>query len=272
MRVRTRTWFSFVVAVSVLFIIASQFSVFDPLDEAVLVIAQPIESGLSDATQPLADLVNNVTDAGRLSDENQALRQAIERLTADNAQLLASEAELSQLRQFLNIRTARPNDSFVEANVFAQDASNSKDLIAIDAGGLDGLKEGMVVLTLQGSLIGTVTKVLSNWAWVTLITDPSSAVSALLQESRTQGVVAGSVSGDLTMEFVSATADVKEGDLVLTSGIGGGYPPEELIGQVVGVDRAAQDLFQSVRIKPLADLSRLEGVLVQTSFVVKETN
>ena len=61
MRVRTRTWFSFVVAVSVLFIIASQFSIFDPLDSAVLVVAQPIESGLRDATQPLADLVNNVT-------------------------------------------------------------------------------------------------------------------------------------------------------------------------------------------------------------------
>jgi len=272
MRVRTRTWFSFVVAVSVLFIIASQFSIFDPLDSAVLVVAQPIESGLRDATQPLADLVNNVTDAGRLSDENQTLRQEIERLTASNAQLQASETELNELRQLLNIRTAKPNDSFVEANVFAQDASNSKDLIAIDAGSSDGLKEGMVVLTRQGSLIGTITNVLNNSAWVTLITDPSSAVSALAQESRTQGVIAGSVNGDLTMEFVSETADVKEGDLVLTSGIGGGYPPDELIGQVVGVDKAAQELFQSVHIKPLADLSRLEGVLVQTSFVPKEAS
>jgi rod shape-determining protein MreC len=272
MRARTRTWFSFVVAISVLFVIASQFSIFDPLDSAVLVVAQPIESGLRGATQPLADLVNNVTDAGRLSDENQALRQENERLTASNARLQASETELNQLRQLQNIRIAKPNDSFVEANVFAQDAGNSKDLIAIDAGSSDGLKDGMVVLTRQGSLIGTVTKVLNNSAWVTLITDPSSAVSALVQESRTQGVAAGSVNGDLTMEFVSETADVKEGDLVLTSGIGGGYPPDELIGQVVGVDKAAQELFQSVHIKPLADLSRLEGVLVLTSFVPKDAS
>jgi rod shape-determining protein MreC len=68
------------------------------------------------------------------------------------------------------------------------------------------------------------------------------------------------------MEFVSETADVKEGDLILTSGIGGRYPPDELIGQVVGVNKSAQELFQSVRIRPLADLSRLEGVLVLTSF------
>jgi rod shape-determining protein MreC len=156
--------------------------------------------------------------------------------------------------------------------VFAHDPSNVKDLIAIEAGSSDGVKEGMIVLTRQGSLIGSVTKVLNNSAWVTLITDPSSAVSALVQESRTQGVVAGSVSGDITMEFVSETADVKEGDLVVTSGVGGRYPPNELVGQVVGVDKAAQELFQSVHIKPLADLTRLEGVLVLTSFVPKDAN
>ena len=272
MRVRTRTWFSFVVAVSVLFIIASQFSIFDPLDSAVLVVAEPIERGIRSATQPLADLVNNVTDAGSLSDDNQKLRQEIEQLTASNARLQASETELAQLRQLLNIRIAKPTDSFVEANVFAKDPSNSKDRIAIDSGSSDGIKDGMPVLTRQGSLIGTVTKVLKNSAWVTLITDPSSAVSALVQESRTQGVVAGAVDGDLTMEFVAETADVKEGDIVLTSGIGGGYPADELIGQVVGVDKSAQDLFQSVRIKPLADLTRLDGVLVLTSFVPKDAN
>ncbi len=272
MRVRTRTWFSFVVAVSVLFIVASQFSVFDPLDDAVLMVAAPIESSLHDATQPLADLVNNVTDAGRLSDDNQALRQELERLKADNARLLASETELNQLRQLQNIRGIRQGDSFLEANVFAREPSNLKEMIAIDAGSSDGITEGMAVLTRQGSLIGTISKVLDHSAWVTLIIDPSSAVSALVQESRTQGVVAGSTDGDLTMEFVAETADVKEGDLVLTSGIGGRYPANELIGQVVGVDKAAQELFQAVRVKPLADLTRLEGVLVLTSFVPKDAD
>jgi rod shape-determining protein MreC len=270
MRVRTRTWFSFVVAVSVLFIIASQFRVFDPLDNGVLVISAPIEQGLRTATQPLADLVNNVTDTNHLSSDNQALRQEIERLKAENARLQASDTELNQLRQLQNIRASRPNDSFVEADVFAHDPSNLKDAIAIEAGSSDGVKEGMVVLTRQGSLIGSVTKVLNNSSWVTLIVDPSSAVTALVQESRTQGVVAGSVNGDLKMEFVSETADVKEGDLVLTSGVGGRYPPNELIGQVVGVNKAAQELFQSVSVKPLADLSRLESVLVLTSFTPKE--
>jgi rod shape-determining protein MreC len=270
MRVRTRTWFSVVVAIGALFVVAGQLGVFAPAENAVLVVVEPIESTMRDATRPLADFVNNVTDTGRLSDENQALREEVERLTAENGRLQASESELNDLKQLQNIRVARPDDAFVEANIFASDSSNARNVIAIDVGSSDGVKKGMIVLTRQGSLIGTVTRELSNAAWVTLITDPSSAVSALVQESRTQGVVAGSVNGELTMEFVSGTAEIKEGDLVVTSGVGGGYPPDELIGQVIGVDRAAQELFQSVRVRPLADISKLESVLVQLSFVPRE--
>lgn len=88
--------------------------------------------------------------------------------------------------------------------------------------------------------------------------------------SRVQGVVAGSTDGNLTMEFVEGTADVNAGDLVLTSGIGGSYPPGEVIGKVTNVERTAQELFQSVRVEPLAALERLESVLVLTSFVPQQ--
>jgi rod shape-determining protein MreC len=169
----------------------------------------------------------------------------------------------------VEIRRPEPADVLVAANVFAHDPNNLKDIIAIDLGRADGLQEGMVVLTSQGSLVGSVTRVLGDVAWVTLITDPDSAVSALIQESRTQGVVVGAADGTLTMEFVKETADVQAGDLVLTSGIGG-LPPGELIGQVVEVGQAAPELFQEVRVQPLADLSRLEEVLVLTSFLPQE--
>lgn len=270
MRVRTRTWFSLVVAASVLFIAGSVAGIFDPLEDAVLSAAAPIESGLRDATRPLADFVNNLTDINRLSDENQSLREENERLTADVARLRELESELQQLRQLLDVRGDRAGEVFVAANVFAQEPSNLKDVIAIDRGRDDGVQEGMIVLTRQGSFIGSVTRVLDGVAWVTLITDPNSAVSAIVQESRAQGVVAGSVEGTLTMEFVAETADVKEGDLVLTSGLGGRHPAGELIGQVVDVERTAQEVFQSVHVQSLADFSRLESVLVLTSFLPQE--
>ena len=270
MHVRTRTWFSFVVIASLLFMAASRFGIFDPLENATLTISAPLESGLRGATTPLADFVNNLTDTHRLSGENQRLREENETLKSEVASLRANEAELNDLRAFLNVRGDRQGESFVEANVFAQEPSNQRRRIAIDRGTKDGVREGMIVLTRQGSLVGSVTKALDDVAWVTLVSDQSSAVSAAVQRSGGQGVVAGSLDGSLTMEFVAGTADVKEGDLVVTSGVGGHHPPGELIGQVTKVERAAQELFQSVRVQPLADLSHLENVIVMTSFLPKD--
>ncbi|MCH7718116.1 MAG: rod shape-determining protein MreC [Chloroflexi bacterium] len=269
MHVRTRTWFSVVVVASILFMAGSRFAFFEPLENAVLTVAVPIESALRDATRPAADFVNNLTDINRFSGENQALREENERQTVEIARLREVERDFTQLSLLVDIRQIRPEDVLVAASVFARDPSNLKDIIAINRGRADGLEEGMVVLTPQGSLVGSITRVLGDVAWVTLITDPNSAVSALIQESRTQGVVVGAADGTLTMEFVKETADVQEGDLVLTSGIGG-LPPGELIGRVVEVGQAAPELFQEVRVQPLADLSRLEKVLVLASFLPQE--
>lgn len=269
MPVRTRTWFGLVVAASLLFMAGSRFAVFDPLENAVLFVVAPVESALRTTTRPVADFVNNLTDINRLSDENQSLREENERLVAEVAGLREVERELQQIRQLLEL-SDRSGDSFVDANVFAYEPSNQKDAVAIDRGRDDGLREGMIALTRQGSLVGSISQVLDDVAWITLITDKDSAVSALIQESRAQGVVVGAVDGTLTMEFVEETADVKEGDLVFTSGVGGRHPPGELIGQVVEVEQAAQELFQAVTVEPLADLSRLEAVLVLDSFLPLE--
>lgn len=267
LRVRTRTWFTVVVAASALFLLGSRFGVFDPLENAVLVVTGPIEEGLRGATRPVADFVNNIADINRLKDENQSLREENERLQGQVAGLQDAEAARQQLELLNNIREAKPDDAFLAANVIAREPSNSQDMIAIDLGKSDGLEEGMIVITRQGSFVGTVTRALDDVAWVTMITDPTAGVSAVIQSSRAQGVVVGSPDGTLTMEFVEDTADVKAGDLVLTSGISGLAPPGEVIGRVVDVQNPAQDLFQSVHVEPLADLSHIEHVLVLTSFL-----
>lgn len=270
MHVRTRTWLSFVVIAGLLFMAGSRFGIFDPLENAVLVAVAPVESALQDATRPVADFVNNLTDINNLTAENRDLREENERLLAQLSQAREVETENQQLRQLLDIREARPDDTFVAASVFARDQTNTRAAIAIDRGSSDGIREGMIVLTQQGSLIGSVSKVLDDVAWVTLITDADSAVSAVVQESRAQGVVAGAPDGTLEMEFVQETADISEGDYVLTSGLSGRHPQGELIGRVVDVERTAQELFQSVRVEPLADLSRIERVLVLENFMPQE--
>lgn len=267
MRVRTRNWFSLVIAASILFIAGSRLAFFEPMENAVLIIAAPVESALRDATRPVADFVNNLTDVNRLTGQNQNLREENEQLNVDIARLREVERRFQEQERFLENRVLASGDTFVTASVFANEPSNVSAAIAIGRGTSDGLQEGMVVLSPQGSLVGTISRVLKDSAWVTLITDQTSAVSSLIQESRAQGVVVGAADGTLTMEFVEETADVKEGDFVITSSIGGRYPSGELIGRVIEVGQASPELFLKVRIEPVADLLRLEYVHVLVSFL-----
>jgi rod shape-determining protein MreC len=125
----------------------------------------------------------------------------------------------------------------------------------------------MPAVTEGRALVGTVTKVEADHAWITLVTDVDSAVSSLTLEARANGVVSGGYSRQLTMEFVSQEAPVKEGDTVVTSGRGGSYPAGLVIGRVTGISGSRQEVFQKVTVEPLASLARLETVLVMTSFV-----
>jgi rod shape-determining protein MreC len=263
---RTWLWLAIVIAAGLVLMGASRLAVLEPVENLVLRVTSPVQDALRDASRPLADFLTNLTDVDELTDENQRLREEIDRLTSEVSRLRGSEIRLQQLQQLLQVKETHPEDEYLVANVFAQDPSNLKEVIAIDRGKADGVREGMVVVTEGRSLVGRVTKALDDYAWATLITDPNSAVSAMIQESRAQGVVAGSHSGRLSMEFVRQDAQVNEGDVVLTSGLGGTFPQGILIGRVTEVDRQAQELFQSVSVEPLAGLSRLETVLVLTSF------
>ena len=187
---------------------------------------------MRDTTRPIADWVNNITDARALSKENQRLRDENERLTNDLTRAREDAVQAQQAQDLDQVRQQFPNDTFLSASVVSRDASDLRSLVAIDRGSSDGVKEGMIVVTEGHSLVGTVSKVYSDYAWIMLITDPKSAVSAMVQESRAQGVVAGNYDGALNMEFVGQGAAVQKGDFVITSGVGGGYPPDIVIGRV----------------------------------------
>src|SRR5439155_13804908 len=109
------------------------------------------------------------------------------------------------------VRQQFPNETFLGAAVVSRDSSNVRSVVAIDRGSSDGVRKGMIVVTEGRSLVGTVSKVFDGYSWVTLITDPKSAVSAFVQESRAEGVASGNYDGSLTMEFVGQGAVVKQG-------------------------------------------------------------
>ena len=266
MTARTLVWTGFIAIFAFALMAASRFAVLEPVENVTLDVTSPMQQALSSATEPVADWVNDITDVSGLSSENDRLRAENERLTNELARAREEMAQQQQGQELNEVRRAFPDYQFLHAGVISRDASNVRSLIAIDRGRSDGIDEGMIVITEGSSLVGTVTKALDDYAWVTLITDPKSAVSARVQESRAEGVVAGNYSGELTMEFVGQGAVVKEGDFVLTSGVGGGYPPGFIIGRVSSSTAREQELFQDVRVAHLASLSGIERVLVVTNF------
>jgi rod shape-determining protein MreC len=122
----------------------------------------------------------------------------------------------------------------------------------------------MPVVTNQG-LVGRIDAVIADAARVQLITDPASAVN-VFAECRYQRDLFGSVTGDMSLDMISQNATVESGDLILTSGLGGGFPSDLIIGQVITVRTLEFELFQQATIQPAVDFTRLEIVLVITNF------
>jgi len=263
---RTLVWTGFIAIVAFTLMAASRLTVLDPVENLTLNVTSPLSSSLHNATRPIADWVNNLTDASGLSAENKRLGEENERLTNELARAREDAVQQQDARDLDAVRKQFPNDSFLAADVVSRDSSNVRAIVAINRGASDGVRPGMIVVTEGRSLVGTISRVYDGYSWVTLITDPKSAVSAIVQESRAEGVVAGNYDGALNMEFVGQGAAVKQGDFVLTSAVGGGYPAGVVIGRVSTVQKTEQDLFQSVHVDHLASLSGLEKVLVLTSF------
>lgn len=171
-------WLGSVFLVSIISIVLSHHGALDPVRNVSLRASAPVEGGLRDIASPISDFVDGVTDHGDVVRENEQLRQENERLQKLIAEHDDALARIKQLEDALDVKASHPEDQFLTVNVIAQDPSGLKRAIAIDRGQSDGIDEGMVVLSRNGTLVGTVSASYKNYAWVRLVTDPDSTVNA----------------------------------------------------------------------------------------------
>ncbi|MGE0460762.1 MAG: rod shape-determining protein MreC [Vicinamibacterales bacterium] len=204
-------------------------------------------------------LWSGYVDLRGVRDENASLRQQLQALQIrlQEERALAQRAE--DLRQLLELRQRAELDT-TAAEIIAASASPEFRTVTIDKGSTDGLQADMAVISPAG-VVGRLILPSRRAAKVQLLIDRNAAAGAIIERSRAQGVVVGFGTGELRMDYVSATADVKAGDLVVTSGIDGIYPKGFVIGTVDSVDKGT-GTYQEVRVRPAVDFSRLEEVLV----------
>ena len=228
-------------------------------ERVVLRVTAPLQNALDFTWDGVAGIWGHylwLVDTSRQNDvllrENRSMRGE---LTSMEELRLANQ----RLRRMLDFVEEMELEG-VAAEVIAEDATSWFRTVVIDKGSDDGLSEGMPVVVPEG-VVGRVIRVSSQEARVLLITDASSAAAALVQRTRTRGISRG--EGDvLKLDFALRQEDIVVGDKVITSGMGGVFPKGLAIGEVIEVEKGEYGLFQAVKVRPVADFSRLEEVLV----------
>lgn len=227
---------------------------------------QFISTFFNQAARSINDIFSNFSDNQTLRERNAELEEALARSQAELVELREIASDAARLAELLDYVSATDNQETLTAEVIGYDQNSLIRTIIINKGARDGVAVGMPVVTKQG-LVGRIIDVTALAARVLLITDPSSSVSARLQTSRAQGIVQGRLTGNLRMGLIPLEASVEVGDVVLTSGLGGNFPPDIVIGQVTSVRQFEFELNQEAEVRSLVSFDTLEFVLVVTNFV-----
>lgn len=224
-----------------------------------------VQAWLSSRYVAVQDFFTSPRDMASLRQRNAELEAEVAELQAQIIQLQQDVGETQVLAALVDFVRVRPENDYEAAAVIGRDPSPFLHYVIINRGSNEGILRGMPVVTHQG-LIGRIDAVIADASRVQLITDPASSVNVRLQNAETEASLVGSVTGDLTLELIPQDINVQPGDLVLTSGLGGGYPPDLIIGQVINVRSRDFDLFQQATVQPVVDFNRLEIVLVIVNF------
>jgi rod shape-determining protein MreC len=219
------------------------------------------------ATRYLAvyQLVRSPGDVNQIRTENEQLKNENALLRSQLIQLQEQQKDNEVIYALLKVARAQPTSDYLAAMVIGRDSSPFMRYVMIDQGSDAGLRRGMPVLTAQG-LVGRIDAVTASAARVQLVIDSGSAVNVRLPDAEADAMLVGSVTGDISLEMIPQEAEVRPGELILTSGLGGTYPSNILVGQVSSVRKLQTALFQSASVQPVVDFANLRAVLVVTNF------
>ncbi len=236
-----------------------------PVESVLAVPITPLQRLMADLGRHALDAVGFLREIRGLREEVQRLRAQVEDLQTENTRLQELAAENAELKALLGIVQESPQTTFVAATVIGYETDPYLRYLILDVGTRHGVREGMPVITRGSALVGRIAAADLNRSRVRLLTDTGSQVGALLGATRASGVVIGQPDGSLLLDFVLPDEEIRPGDVVLTSGVGGQIPRALVIGQVAEVVGSGEP-FRRARIRPAVDPRRLTYVLVITSF------
>lgn len=227
----------------------------------VLEIVGPVENVLSYSARRVGDFWSNYLALVNVRQENRNLQELIAQQDKALREIGEFKTANERLTALLGLKEAYPYLEMKAAYVLAWEPGPWFRAIVISQGSSDGLAIGQPVIHNQG-VVGRVVEVSPNYARVLLASDFNSSIDAFIQRTRAVGILSGQNARPMAMKYVRKDEDVRPGDLVVTSGLGGYFPRGLPLGTVSRVNRQNADIFMEVDVLPQVTFDRLEEVLV----------
>ena len=258
-----------VAATLVLALIALRISAKNPgelstLDRGILGVVSPAQAAMSTVVRAVAGVAGRYAELTHVRAENERLRSENERLRTELMQEKRVAAESGRYQRLLGLRDVTPAETLA-ARVIAIDASPYFRTAHVEIDRGEGMvRRGMPVLAAEG-VVGRINRVSGQSADILLAVDPRSAIDVVIPRTGGRGILRGRAGDNgyrCTIEYLVRGEQAREGDLVMTSGLGGTFPRDLGIGKVTRVAPNSSGLYQEVEVTPDVDFARLSEVLV----------
>jgi len=223
----------------------------------------PLQSALAKIHRGALGTWHVFTDWRAVRTENTVLRADNERMRVQSLQAREIDEENRRLRRLLSLRDRLPLTTLT-GEIIGREGGGWARSLTVNRGRTDGIAQQMPAIVPEG-LVGRVAQVRMSASVVQLLNDPTSTVGAVVQRTRTAGLIEGEPSGGLRFKFMARDgADVTPGDLIVTSGVGTLFPKGIPVGRITAIEDKGSALFHFAVVAPAVDFARVEEVLLLT--------
>lgn len=237
-------------------------NIFKPVEGMIVKTLSPIQDKVYSLVINLKEFNTKWIAKRDLLIENEALQQKIKELRVSNSRLNSLESENNLLKQELKF-TKESKLNTVAAKIITGVSDTLSKSVIINRGSSNGVEDGMAVISADGIMIGKISEVYSGYSKVLLLTDNKSRVAATIQNlDNTTGLVEGQFGLSFAMTNIPQDQDIKETDLIVTSGLEGKIPRNLLIAQVDSINQVESEIFKTALLSPIVSFDNLSYVLV----------
>lgn len=241
----------------------------DMLKNAVNTVLTPAQNFFNYCTDAVDGFTSFFTEFDRIVDENNALRAEITSLRDQISRAEEAEEMNEWLYEYLELKREHTDYKFTEADITGAGGGNYMTVFTLDKGSAHGIEKNMPVVSNEG-IVGYITEVGTNWSKAVTLLESGTAVGAYVERSGEMGVIEGDFAlakeGVCLMEYMSADADIKVGDRIISAGYGSVYPRGLVIGTVESVEKDSTGRDLKVVVRPGTDLEAVSKLMIITDY------